>query len=184
MAICERRSDRPAASAEDGGLSDLVASRGMPPLGGRGRRSRMSHCGQRSASAASVLWRVIRQQIGRYGRGRRAAYGKHQEMRVPQLPARNPDDYPLFSLWHLILRRVRTGLSGFASPAHDARDDQHIRDLLDGQRQKSVCLVMFHGVLRQHRAQRRSQIILAVESGRGDLTPRARTCSSGCEGRS
>ena len=49
MAICERRNDRPAAlarsEAEDGGLSDLVASRGMPPLGGRGRRSRTSHCG-------------------------------------------------------------------------------------------------------------------------------------------
>lgn len=87
-------------------------------------------------------------------------------------------------MWHLILRRVRTGLSGIALPAHDARDDQHIRDLLDGQRQKSVCLVMFLGVLRQHGAQRRSQIILAVESRRGDLTPRARTCSSGCEGRS
>src|SRR5438874_6556861 len=67
MAIFKRRNDRPgsrwpAALAEDGGLSDLVASRGMPPLGGRGRRSRMSHCGQRSASTASVLWRVIRQQ--------------------------------------------------------------------------------------------------------------------------
>ncbi|WIG49409.1 MAG: hypothetical protein OJF48_000325 [Afipia sp.] len=49
MAIFERRNDRPAAlarsEAEDGGLSDLVASRGMPPLGGRGRRSRTSHCG-------------------------------------------------------------------------------------------------------------------------------------------
>jgi len=43
MAIFERYNDRLAAlarsGAEDGGLSDLVASRGMPPLGGRGIRS-------------------------------------------------------------------------------------------------------------------------------------------------
>jgi hypothetical protein len=60
MAIIERRNDRPAASArsgaEDGGLSDLVAARGMPPLGGReedreraiagkGRRVQRAYCG-------------------------------------------------------------------------------------------------------------------------------------------
>src|ERR1700758_5215195 len=50
MAIPERCNDRPAAlqarsAAEDGGLSDLVVSREMPPLCGRGRRSRTSHCG-------------------------------------------------------------------------------------------------------------------------------------------
>jgi hypothetical protein len=43
MAIFQRRNDRPAAlarsEAKDGRLSDLVASRGMAPLGGRGRRS-------------------------------------------------------------------------------------------------------------------------------------------------
>jgi len=41
MATFERRNDRPAASARseaaDGGLSDLVVSRGMPPFGGKGR---------------------------------------------------------------------------------------------------------------------------------------------------
>src|SRR5437016_13040990 len=80
MAICERRNDRPAAlarsAAEDGGLSGLVASRGMPPLGGRGRRSRMSHYGQRSARPASVLWRVIRQQKADMDVGPKPAQGK------------------------------------------------------------------------------------------------------------
>jgi hypothetical protein len=42
MAIFERRNDLPAAlarsEAEDGGLSDLVASRGMPPLGRQGKK--------------------------------------------------------------------------------------------------------------------------------------------------
>jgi hypothetical protein len=66
MAIFKRPSDHSAAlarsGAEDGGLSDLVVSRGRPPFGGRGRRSRRSHCGQGSASSASALWRAIRQQ--------------------------------------------------------------------------------------------------------------------------
>jgi hypothetical protein len=60
MAVCERRNDRPAAlarsEAEDGGLNDLVASRGMPPLAagevdreraiaGEGRRTQRAYCG-------------------------------------------------------------------------------------------------------------------------------------------
>jgi hypothetical protein len=71
------------SEAEDGGPSDLVASRGMPQLGGRGRRSRMSHCGQRSTSAASVLWRVIRQQKPIWTCALSGAYGRALAQRLP-----------------------------------------------------------------------------------------------------
>jgi hypothetical protein len=63
MAICERRYDRPAAlpatSAEDGGLSDLVASRGMLPLDGRGKKIANKLL---RVKVSERMRRVIRQQ--------------------------------------------------------------------------------------------------------------------------
>jgi hypothetical protein len=63
MAICERRNDRPAAlarSVSEGWRAERSREECRRLVAGR--RSRMSHCGQRSTSAASLLWRVIRQQ--------------------------------------------------------------------------------------------------------------------------
>jgi hypothetical protein len=81
MAIFERRNDRPAplarSEAEDGGLSDLVASRGMPPLGGRGRRSNEPlrvKVGERSE-------RIVARDPpakGRYGSGGSSPTGEHR----------------------------------------------------------------------------------------------------------
>jgi glycine/D-amino acid oxidase-like deaminating enzyme len=77
----------PAASAEDGGLSDLVASRGMPPLGGRGRRSRMSHCGQKVGEHSERIVARDPPAKGRYGRGPQAGSQESTDSKTPALRA-------------------------------------------------------------------------------------------------
>jgi hypothetical protein len=94
MAVCERRNDRPAAlarsEAEDGETSDLVVSRGMTaqPAGEEDRERAIA--GPRSASHASALRRLIRQQKGPHGcvdqSSQRDHWRRHLAATMAELP--------------------------------------------------------------------------------------------------
>jgi hypothetical protein len=73
MAICERRNDWPAAlarsEAEDGGLSDLVAARGMPPLWRQGKKIANKPLRVKVGERSERIVARDPPAKGRYGRG-------------------------------------------------------------------------------------------------------------------
>lgn len=111
-----------------------------------------------------------------------------RELRKPLLAAltlagEGPPSSILFSsLLYPISRRAHAGRSSEATSEHDAPDDHQRRHFVEWRQRRCMHLVELRDDL--DRAGHGSQIVLADESRQGDLTPCARTCSSGCEGRS